>query len=141
MKCGICGKTTMRGNITGEQVPISGVYFLNRHKRTEHQAEYWAVIEARRAKAQATKQAKAAEAHRVSDARLQASKPIVEELLAALEGLLATEDSDSGDCQWCLEDVMEYSECTNPKCPGVIARTAITRAFWASPQAREEGQD
>ena len=59
-----------------------------------------------------------------------------EELLAALEGLLATEDSDSGDCQWCLEDVTEYSECTNPKCPGVIARTATTRAFWASPQAR-----
>ena len=76
MRCGICGKTTMRG-YQGEQVPISGVYFLNRHKRTEHQAEYWAVIEARRAKAETTKQAKAAEAQRVSDARLAASRPVV----------------------------------------------------------------
>ena len=85
MRCGICGKTTMRGNITGEQVPISGVYFLNRHKRTEHQAEYWAAIEARRAKAETTKQAKAAEAQRVSDARLQASKPVVVRYLGVEE--------------------------------------------------------
>ena len=65
--------------------------------------------------------------------RLRQAAP---DLLAALDGLLATEDSDSGDCHWCSESVAEYSECVNPKCPGVIARTATTRAFWATSQAR-----
>ena len=56
-------------------------------------------------------------------------------LLAALHGLLATEDTDGGDdCQWCSESVAEYSECTNPQCPGVRANAAITKA--TSPQAR-----
>ena len=56
------------------------------------------------------------------------------DLLAALNGLLATEDSDSGDCQWCSESVAEYSECINPACPAVVANAAITRVY--SPQAR-----
>ena len=49
------------------------------------------------------------------------------ELLAALEGLLATEDSDSGDCQWCTEEV-EGDQCNNPDCPGFKAFAAIAKA-------------
>ena len=56
------------------------------------------------------------------------------ELLAALDGLLATDDTDGGDCQWCSESVAEYSECINPQCPGVRANAAIARVF--SPQAQ-----
>ena len=76
MRCGICGQTTKQG-YQGEQVPIYNAYSLNRHKKAEHPTEYLAARVARRAKAQATKQAKAAEAHRVGDARLAASRPVV----------------------------------------------------------------
>lgn len=50
-----------------------------------------------------------------------------EDLLAALDGLLATEDSESGNCQWCTEEV-DGDECTNPECPGVKAHAAIAKA-------------
>ena len=76
MRCGICGKTTMRGH-HGEQVPISSPYFLALHKKAEHPTEYRAAIAARRMNAETTRQAKADEAQRVSDARLAASRPVV----------------------------------------------------------------
>ena len=77
MRCGICGKTTMRGNSTSGQVSIYNTYALNRHKKAEHPTEYLAAKVARRTKAETTRQAKAAEAHRVGDARLAASRPVV----------------------------------------------------------------
>ena len=72
MKCGICGKTTMRGYY-GEGYPIYDRGDLAQHKKYEHKAEYRAAIEARRTKAEIAK----AEAQRVSDARLAASRPVV----------------------------------------------------------------
>ena len=80
MRCGICGKDTMLGYhlATGRVArPIYGVSDLNHHKAMEHPTEYSAAIAARRTKAQATRQAQAAEAQRVSDARLAASRPVV----------------------------------------------------------------
>ena len=137
MRCGICGKTTMRG-YQGEQVPISSIYFLNQHKRVEHRAEYWDARVARRAKALAretTKRTKAAEAQRVSDARLQASRPVVEELLAALKfingdlnEMITAEHADHTAASNCL------------LCSALfVSHAAITKA--TSPQAREEGRD
>ena len=82
MKCGICNKTTMLG-YHDEQVPISSPYLLARHKRYEHRAEHQAAIDARRTKAQTTKQAKATAAQRVSDARLAASRPVVARLFGS----------------------------------------------------------
>ena len=55
-----------------------------------------------------------------------------EELLEALNGLLATEDTKLGHCYWCCE-WGEGSECIDPDCPGVKARAAIAKA---SPQAQ-----
>ena len=72
MKCGICGKDTMRG-WNDQEVPIYDSGALAQHKRAEHKTEYYAAIEARRTKAETT----AAEAKRVSDARLAASRPVV----------------------------------------------------------------
>ena len=72
MKCGICGKGTMRG-WNDQEVPIYSRDALRQHKRAEHKTEYYAAIDARRTKAQA----KATEAQRVSDARLAASRPVV----------------------------------------------------------------
>ena len=77
MRCGICNKDTMRDYRTSQQVPIRDGDALGRHKRAEHPAEYRAAIEARRTKAHATRQAQAAEARQVSDARLAASRPVV----------------------------------------------------------------
>ena len=66
----------MRG-YNNQQVPIRDGDALGRHKRAEHPTEYQAAIEARRAKAHATRQANAVEARQVSDARLAASRPVV----------------------------------------------------------------
>ena len=77
MRCGICGKDTMRHPRSGDQVPMYDQDALNRHKILEHPIEYWAAREARQAKADATRRAKVAEAQRVSDARLAASRPVV----------------------------------------------------------------
>ena len=77
MRCGICGKDTMRHPRSGAQIPMHDQDALNRHKILEHPIEYRAAREARQAKAQATKQTKDAEAQRVSDARLAASRPVV----------------------------------------------------------------
>ena len=59
-----------------------------------------------------------------------------DELLAALDGLLATEANELGsalpNCSWCQE-WLEGVECTYPECPGVRARAAIAKA---SPQAQ-----
>ena len=77
MRCGICGKDTMRHPRSGDQIPMHDHDALNRHKILEHPIEYRAAREARQAKADATKQAKAAEARQVSDARLAASRPVV----------------------------------------------------------------
>ena len=70
MRCGICGKD-------GKDGTRSYPYDLNAHKRNVHPAEYWAAIESRRTKMQATKATKAVEAQRVSAARLAASRPVV----------------------------------------------------------------
>ena len=77
MRCGICGKDTMRDPRTGDQRPIYDADALNRHKILEHPIEYRAAREARQAKADATRQAKFVEAQRVYDARLAASRPVV----------------------------------------------------------------
>ena len=77
MRCGICGKDTMRHPRSGDQVRMHDHDALNRHKILEHPIEYRAAREARQAKADAIRQAKAAETRRVSDARLAASKPVV----------------------------------------------------------------
>ena len=77
MRCGICGKDTMRDPRTGDQRPIYDADALNRHKILEHPIEYRAAREARQAKAWTTKLLKAVEARRVSDARLAASRPVV----------------------------------------------------------------
>ena len=77
MKCGICGKDTFLG-FRGEQIQIRDHRVLNQHKRAEHRAEYVAAVDSRRAKMETTRQAKAAEAQRVGDARLAASRPVVE---------------------------------------------------------------
>ncbi len=77
MRCGICGKDTMGGNDTSNQVPIYDADALSRHKKAKHPAEYQTALEARRIKTEATKQAQVAEAQRVHDARLAASKPVV----------------------------------------------------------------
>ena len=76
MKCGLCGKSTMLG-FRGEPIKIYGADMLNHHKRREHPTEFQAARVARQAKTETTKQAKAAEAQRVSDARLAASRPVV----------------------------------------------------------------
>ena len=77
MRCGICGKDTMRHPRSGDQIPMHDHDALNRHKILEHPIEYRAAREARQAKADATRRAKVAEAQRVSDARLAASRPVV----------------------------------------------------------------
>ena len=77
MRCGICGKDTMLHPGSGDQLPIYDADALARHKKAEHRAEYYEAIEARRAKAHATRQAKFVEAQRVRDARLAASRPVV----------------------------------------------------------------
>ena len=77
MRCGICGKDTMLHPGSGDQLPIYDADALARHKKAEHRAEYYEAIEARRAKAWTTKLLKAAEAQRVRDARLAASRPVV----------------------------------------------------------------
>ena len=66
----------MRG-YRGEHLPIRDADALARHKKAEHRAEYDAAITARRAKTWTTQRAKVAEAQRVSDARLAASRPVV----------------------------------------------------------------
>lgn len=58
-----------------------------------------------------------------ADARLVAAAP---ELLAALVGLLVTEDSSSGWCPWCARELDGL--CDLDDCPGVIASRAIFRA-------------
>ena len=76
MRCGICNKDTFQG-YRGELVTIYTIDVLNRHKKRDHPTEYRAAIEARRTKMETTKRAKVAEAQRVSDARLAASRPVV----------------------------------------------------------------
>mgnify|MGYP001577282354 CR=1 FL=1 len=77
MRCGICGKDTMRHPRSGDQIPMHDHDALSRHKILEHPIEYRAAREARQAKADATRRAKVAEAQRVSDVRLAASRPVV----------------------------------------------------------------
>ena len=77
MKCGICGKDTMRGYGGSGQLPIYDASDLSRHKKADHPTEYQEAIESRRAKTWTTQRAKVAEAQRVSDARLAASRPVV----------------------------------------------------------------
>ena len=76
MKCGICNKDMFQG-YRGEMVTIYTADVLNRHKKRDHPTEYRAAIEARRTKMETTKRAKVAEAQRVTDARLAASRPVV----------------------------------------------------------------
>ena len=68
--------------------------------------------------------------HLVADALLIAAAP---ELLAALEGLLATEDDPSEWCYWCAA-LVDREVCISDDCPGVLARAAIAKA--TGPQAR-----
>ena len=50
-----------------------------------------------------------------------------DDLLAALEALLATEDDPSNFCYWCGELIGETA-CNFDDCPGVLARAAIAKA-------------
>ena len=76
MKCGICGKDTWLG-FRGETRKIYDARDLARHKKANHPKEWVAARDARRTKAETTKQAKVTEEQRVRDARLAASKPVV----------------------------------------------------------------